>query len=148
MYYQNEVDSADKKQRTRIIAIATFVAVVILLLIVAIIVTATSKSAKNNTAEKGIDEPTTVVAEAQPSEDGGENDGNSIGTISTETEDEQSNNGGADVSISANANVSVEVVDTSDKMPTTGPEDVLPIALVLGALTMFVSSSALAKREQ
>ncbi len=151
MYYQNEVDSTDKKQRTRIIAIATFVAVVILLLIVAIIVTASNKAAKNTISN--IDTATPVVEEVSVEKEGGKSEGDSpIGTISTETAEEgkaqtestPENTPSASVSIGA----TVIAAESTDKMPTTGPLDTLPIALLLGATTMCVSSFAMAKREK
>ena len=42
----------------------------------------------------------------------------------------------------ANANAG-----TNDKMPSTGPEEFLPLALIAGALVAYLSSRAMAKRE-
>lgn len=156
MYYQNEVDSMDKKQRTRIIAVATAVAVVILLLIVAIIVTATNKAAKNTSkgddvaaeasAEKDLDR--SGRAEGTDTEEG---KSGTIGNISTKTESDAKNDDNAEKANTATSSedkTDAAVSADASAMPTTGPMDVWPIALILGATTMCVSSFAMAKREQ
>ena len=45
------------------------------------------------------------------------------------------------------AQKSTSVTATTEQMPSTGPEEFLPLALVAGTLVMYLSSAVLAKRE-
>lgn len=129
MYNYNEVD--DKKERRKIISIATAVAVLILVLVVAIIVVATGKSTGKNLGgdenASFVIEETTEESESSESE---ESEGSTLGTITTDT-------------------VVVEK-PTTDKapeaMPDTGPADLLPIALLLGGLTTAGTTVLMRKR--
>lgn len=151
MYYQEETD---KKERRKIIAIATAAVVIILILIVAIIVVATKKTTKtvsvteNSNTEVVIDEnkdENTGEAEKTENAENKENTENkvvenkesgatTIGNLSTDTNKQ------------SEAKASSTTTERSNNMPTTGPEEYLPIALMAGMLVAYLSSRVLAKR--
>ncbi len=133
MYYQNEVDPAEKKQRSRVIAVATSLAVVIVLLVVAIIVTATNKTSSEEEvvgAETELETNDSPIAKQEDHSD----DKNKAASAPAKTEEK--------------ASKAVAKVETVSKLPTTGPVDMLPIALVLGMLTTGATYFAMAKRER
>ena len=135
MYYQGE---AEKKERRKIIAVATAAVVLILILIVAIIVVATKKSAKSN------------ISDAQNSAfELSESDDKKTETEKTEDKKDESQNNVGNLSNNATVanNNDVPAVVAGADIPSTGPEDVLPVALILGALVAYGSSAILAKRE-
>lgn len=126
MYNFNE---ADKKARRKVIGITTAIVVVILALVVAIIVVATNKS--NNTVEEGAaftldekpaeaDKAATTIVESPVSE------GVSVG--------------------STVINATPATTETTDTVASTGPEDLLPLALSAGAATTAGLAFILNKR--
>lgn len=133
MYYQNEVDPAEKKQRSRVIAVATSLAVVIVLLVVAIIVTATNKTSSE---EEVISADTELETNDSPiaKQEDNSSDKNKASDTATKTTEKSSK--------------TAAKVETVSKLPTTGPVDMLPIALVLGMLTTGATYFAMAKRER
>ena len=138
MYYQEE---AEKKERRKIIAVATAAMVIILVLIVAIIVVATKKS--NKTSVGGDDNAAFTIAEGTETEES-ESEPESkpeeetepvVGTITTE-------NAPAETPV-----VVAELpAETNTSMPSTGPEDVLPVALMAGLLVAYLSSRKLTNK--
>ncbi len=146
MYYQEETD---KKERRKIIAIATAAVVIILVLIIAIIVVATKKTTKtvsvteNSNTEVVIDEnkdentgetEKAENAENKEAENKDTNAAATIGNLSTDTNKQ------------SEAKASSTTTERSNNMPTTGPEEYLPIALMAGMLVAYLSSRVLAKR--
>ena len=124
MYYQGEIE---KKDRRKVIMIATAIVAVVLVLIVAIIVVATRKSSTagnvggNENASFAIDE-TAKKDEAKE-----------------ETEEESKESTEVVAVTPAEPTTSV----APSNIPTTGPEDILPTALALGALTTAGTAYAL-----
>ncbi len=162
MYYQE-----DKKERRKIIAVATIAIAIILILIVAIIVVATKKSARSNV---GVAEPaeTSQVAEQTADKETDNKSETSTDNKSDASVDNKSSSesaestGGAgignlstDSTVSANssttsgasATASGAKTETSSNLPSTGPEDLLPIALIAGTLVAYLYSRKLAKNE-
>jgi len=144
MYYQGEVD---KKERRKIIAVATISVIIILSLIVAIVVVATKKSAKS-----GISDAQNSAFELIESEDKAEEKTEEDKTADKVTENKEAKQESVkeigDLTTKQNqVSKTTNTAATSADMPNTGPEDVLPIALILGALVTYLSSRALAKRE-
>lgn len=145
----------DKKERRKILAIVIAATVLILILIAAIIVVATNKSARKNIGgdnnssftisektDDATDEQSAInadkesdkVSEKAKAED---NKKSSIGTISTET-------------TTSKPATQSQTTATSDNLPSTGPEDMLYTAIVLGLLTTSVTAFVMsnkAKRE-
>ncbi len=136
MYYQDE---AEKKERRRLITFAIATVVLILILIIAIVVVATKKVGSKDTS-KDVNTSVVAVDENSSSEETASGD---IGTLSTETIE-------ADKTAESTKTTDAPVINVvaSPDIPTTGPEDLLPVALVLGALTAFSASAVMAKREQ
>ena len=133
MYYQSE---ADKKNRRRllIVGIATFV--LILILVISIVAVASKKS--KSSADK-IGSKTSTETIVEPGTEEG-SDGNKSETLTTETKKEE-----PVAVVETNPTISTTVTTTSD-MPTTGPEEILPLAIVLGMGAMYASSAVIAKK--
>lgn len=134
MYNYNEVE---KRERRRIISVAVAAAVLILVLIVAIIVVATKKTPSENV---GGSENTSFVLEGSESteeeegtveEEKSDSEETVVGTISTETTPVQTPTSSV----------------VTENIPDTGPEDLLPIALMLGALTAYITTLVMKKRQ-
>lgn len=116
MSYYN-YDEVEKKSRRKVISIAVAVTVLILVLVTAIIVVATTRNDGGEVAEG---ENAEFVIEGEAAEEGADA-GNTLGTITTEETVEE------------------EVVLPAETVTTitqTGPEEVLPMAILLGVLTM------------
>lgn len=151
MYNQVE---ADKKERRRIIAVATVIVVLILVLLIAIIVVATKKSQKasvnsgqntsftiSDTDESVSSEPIDDNSDTQEKDEAATTEDGSmtIGLITTKTDESAES--------SERSNIVRGEVEASSAMPSTGPEDFLPIALMAGMLITYLSSAVLTKRE-
>ena len=124
MNYQNE---ADQKARRKIMTIAISAVALILILIVAIVVVSTKKPAKPVTTGE------TTAFEEEPKEE-----------VKTEEVVEKESKIGQ-ITTESTAKASV-VAETASAVPTTGPEDFLPVALLLGSFTTFLTSAYLAKQ--
>lgn len=126
MYYQGEIE---KKDRRKVILIATAIVVVVLILIAAIIVVATKKSGNN----VGGNENATFSIDNNKEEEKKEEEkpATSVGSVSTTT-----------------AKVETPVNNTSDSIPSTGPEDILPVALALGCLTTAGTAYAMSCKKR
>lgn len=130
--YNTEID---KKERNKIIAIAAAAATLILVLVVAIIVVATKKPAENiggnENSSFAIEEENEGEAVEEPTEET-ESGASELGSLTTET--------------------IVAEEPTTDKAPaeiaSTGPEDILPVALVLGILTTAATAVVMKKAEK
>jgi len=134
MYYQSE---ADKKNRRRllIVGIATFA--LILILIISIIAVASKKS-KSSTDKIG--SKTSAETIAEPGTEEGTSEEKKTESLSTETKKEE-----PVAVIETNPTVSTTTTSVSN-MPSTGPEEVLPLAFVLGMGAMYASSAIIAKK--
>lgn len=148
MYYQGEVD---KKERRKIIAVATISVIIILSLIVAIVVVATKKSAKSDISDAQ-NSAFELIESEDKTEDKTENKTEENKTADKTTENKEAKQESVkeigDLTTKQNqVSKTTNAAATSADMPNTGPEDVLPIALILGALVTYLSSRALAKRE-
>ena len=135
MYTMTELDM---KTRRKIITVIFVSVVLILFLIVAIVVAATSKKTHENTSEMGNssfsidDNGGKAQAETQPVETTVETES---GVFSTEVATEQ-----------PAETVSVNTTESNAPIVNTGPEDILPVALLAGAMTTYLGSAVLAKR--
>ncbi len=134
MYYQSE---ADKKNRRRllIVGIATFA--LILILIISIIAVASKKS-KSSTDKIGSKTSTETIVE--PGTEEGTSEEKKTESLSTETKKEE-----PVAVVETNPTVSTTTTSVSN-MPSTGPEEVLPLAFVLGMGAMYASSAIIAKK--
>lgn len=126
----NPYTNEDKEQRRRVIIVATTIAVIILGIAVWSIIAIVGGSKKNTTA----DQPTTVAVD----------DKNGKST--------QINTKPSESSAPASEGVSkttapAKTTTSTGEVPETGPEEILPLALVLGGATAFVSSKKLATRK-
>ncbi len=127
MSYYN-YDEVEKKSHRKVISIAVAVTVLILVLVTAIIVVATTRNDGGEVAEG---ENAEFVIEGEAAEEGADA-GNTLGTITTEETVEE-------------ATEEVEQpAETVTTITQTGPEEVLPMAILLGVLTM-VGTAAFAK---
>ena len=134
---------AEKKERRKIIAVATIAVAIILILIAAIVVVATRKTARNgasngNTAvqvDSNEKKDENKSEESNPKES--ESDNPMMGELSTTTETKEE----------TKPTNSVAAESSDSPIPTTGPEDYLPIALMAGMLVTYLTSRKLAKEE-
>ncbi|MBQ9403090.1 hypothetical protein IJU22_00760 [Candidatus Saccharibacteria bacterium] len=129
----------DKEQRRRIIIVATTIAVIILGIAVWSIIAIVGGSKKNATT----DQPAQVA-----NVDDGKGKSTEISTVPAES------NAPATEGVSkttqnnsTTANKPSTTATAQGAVPETGPEEILPFALVLGGLTAYVSSKKLATRE-
>ncbi len=128
----------EKKQRRKLIAITLCMVAVIVVLIVAIALVVAGKSSNKpaiSDAEAG--EFSLVDDSAKTEEKKTETE------AKTETKAEASTIG----KISTQTKPEAAPTEIATSVPSTGPEDLLPVALLLGALTTGVSALALNKRK-
>ena len=134
----NPYTTDDKEQRRRIIIVATTIAVIILGIAVWSIIAIVGGSKKNTTA----DQPAQVA-----NVDDGKGKSTEISTVPAES-DAPSTEGVSKTTQSNTANKpATTTASAQSAVPETGPEEILPLALVLGGLTAYVSSKKLATRE-
>lgn len=161
MYNQVEVE---KKERRKVIIVAAVTAGVILLLIVAIIVVAVNKSARKEDSGSATFSMTSDESSASAANETGESkaeepeakSGTAVsGKLSTEAGDKSSseNTGGTsakktDDKNSGGANGNNSSAGASSAIPSTGAEEVWPLALVLGMLVTAVSSRMLLQKSR
>ena len=133
----------EKKERRKIITIIVVTVVLILALLVAIVVTATGKH-KTNIGE-GNNSAFMIDGE------------NKAGETSADNEGDDASGAGSDIANLGEISTGSDTSDTDDDapevssvsdLPSTGAEDLLPLALVLGAITTLATSLAMAKRER
>ncbi|MDO4507909.1 MAG: hypothetical protein Q4B65_00750 [Candidatus Saccharibacteria bacterium] len=113
MYNYNEVE---KKERRKIISITVAIVALILVLLVAIIVVATRREVSDNIVS-GDGNTEFVITEGEESSEA-ETEASAVETVSSEIVES-----------------TPVVLETETVIAQTGPEDVLPIAVVLGVLT-------------
>ena len=149
MYYQEE---ADKKERRKIIAVATAAVALILILLVAIIVVATKKArpvvtseGENTSFEISENTEDTESTNTTSTEETVETEDVIVAGFSTETETSEAKD---EVKEEAAATESAATVGNADSVVDTGPEEILPLALVAGTLTTYLYSAKLAKENQ
>ena len=145
MYYQGE---AEKKERRKIVAVSIIAVILILLLIIAIIVVAVKKSHRVNIVTEEntsleVSEKTETKKEDVVIENGVKTTENTTETTIVIEEPKVE----VKEEAPAKATAQAETKSKEDDIPSTGPEDALPVALLLGTLVAYLSSSALAKRE-
>ena len=124
----NPYTNEDKEQRRRVIIVATTIAIIILGIAVWSIIAIVGGSKKTT------DQPAQVAAQ----EDSGKS--TQIATKPAESEAPKTEG----VSKTAPATTTKPA---TNEVPETGPEEILPLALVLGGAAAFVSSKKLALRE-
>lgn len=129
-------NAEDKQQRTRAIIITSVIAVLVLgIAIWAIIAIVSSRN--NNTA---ISNDNTTVAVDEGS--------NKKGTTDQTTNYPADNTNVPNTEgVTAQVQPQTPAPAAASQLTTTGPEDLLPLALVAGSAAMFISSRSLAKRE-
>lgn len=152
MYYQEE---ADKKEKRKIIAVVTTVTVVILILIVAIILVATNKTSRSqrnveyvsseSKEDEQIAEQTSDEAIEEDDADEAQEESSVIGELTTEKSTGNGEENTSEESVPATSVNAVVVAESSDNMPATGAEDLLPLALMLGAAAVYIGSRKFAK---
>ena len=126
----------EKKQRRKLIAITLCMVAVIVVLIVAIALVVAGKSSNKpaiSDAEAGefslVDDSTKTEEKKTEAKTETKTEASTIGKISTQTKPEAA------------------PTEIANSVPSTGPEDLLPVALLLGALTTGVTALALNKRK-
>lgn len=133
---ENPYINEDKEQRRRVIIVATTIAIIILGIAVWSIIAIVGGSKKNT--EQVAQVATTSETSSKETQ-----------AVSKTTETEAPASEGVSTVVE-NAQPVVKNTATSvatDAVPETGPEELLPLALVLGGITAFVSSKKLATRE-
>ena len=123
----------EKKQRRKVVAIASATVALILLLIVAIVVVATSKSSRQNIG--GDNNGSFSIVESEKAEEKAE--------AKTEEKKEEKP---ATVAESSKPQAAATPATATSKMPSTGPEDLMPLAVLLGGLTT-AGTAVLVKRK-
>ncbi|MBQ3348392.1 LPXTG cell wall anchor domain-containing protein [Candidatus Saccharibacteria bacterium] len=128
MYNPNEIEAKDRK---KVVIFAGATAAVILALIVAIVVVATGKASRENiggteNGEFSIAESSEETKESDDSKESKNSNSSSssaskVGTVSTKT--------------TATATAKSATTAASEDLPNTGPENLVPLALAMGALT-------------
>ena len=151
--------SSQKSQNIKFIIVTVLVALVILGIVVwAILFFVNGRNKKPLAAQTNQTTTTSQTENAAQTENTGENTSDVVAV--TEIGDATSTTDGVNASEPAQATSDTkapsEVQDNStastisnhedDNMPKTGPEDILPLALIAGAAAAYLSSRTLAKR--
>ncbi|MBQ6593630.1 hypothetical protein IJI00_00975 [Candidatus Saccharibacteria bacterium] len=123
-------DEMQAKERRKVIIFAVATVAVILALIVSIVVVATNKTSVNLGGEENTE--FTLVEDKKETE-----------KPATTTKSASNTNAAAS---NTTAKTTSPAIVTPTSVPNTGPEDLLPIALGLGALTTVVTTVVLNKR--
>lgn len=149
MYNQIE---AEKKERRKIIAVATVAVAIILILIAAIVVVATKKTARDTaktteTETAQVNENNSSTENKDKDETKSEAESESGDVAKNEAVDEETEGDNPMMSEEATTETTNTVATTDSSMPSTGPEDFLPIALMAGMLVTCLGSRKLAKKE-
>ncbi|MBQ3409990.1 hypothetical protein IJG66_01360 [Candidatus Saccharibacteria bacterium] len=124
-YYQ---DDSERARKIKIIAIATAAAVVVLAIGAWIIIAAISSV--NHTEETAAVEETTQETKSEETKNTDKTAGKTTAKVPEQT---------------TTTPVVTEVDTKEENLPTTGPEDVLPLALLAGVMVALVTSGAMAK---
>ena len=132
----NPYTNEDKEQRRRVIIVATTIAIIILGIAVWAIIAIVGNGKKTITA----DQPTSEVVS--------QTDSNKSSQITTQpTESVAPSSEGVSTTVENTTSTTTRTqatAATTNQVPETGPEEILPLALVLGSATAFVSSKKLA----
>ena len=151
----NSYGNEDKEQRRRIIIVATTIAVIILGIAVWSIIAIVGGS-KKNTAEQTSQVATednsgkSTQINSKPAES---NAPASEGVSTTKdasdknTNDKTASDKTASSSASATSTPVVKTTTANNAVPETGPEEILPFALVAGCMVAYLSSKRLVTRE-
>ena len=136
-YYESE----EKSQRRRVIIIATLITLIVLGVAVWAIVTIISANsqigASNTDAEVAVDDRSLNSAEAPKTEG-----------VTAEAATSSSADSTTDSAKDSSAKDTTKADSTAvTSVPETGPEDLLPLALIAGSGAAFVTSKKLAKNE-
>lgn len=168
-------ESEDKTQRRRVIIVTSIIAIVVLCIaawaIVAIVgssdkniepntnktevatddgaaaAAATAATEKTNTENKGTEKTDAEKTDAEKTET--EAVVANKETDNKETANKEAANKETDTPQATSAEKNAEVsyfTRAADEVPETGPEELLPLALVVGAIVTFIGSRKLAKR--
>lgn len=154
MDYQKK---AEQKEQRRVIAAATALTMVVLILLTAAIVLATKKSRPEAISNSEYEDISQVAENSQdnglvqPSEENETETINEAGQV--EPTDRVTDIAvGSPSSDATSANGAIDNVTTrgvsDDKIPTTGPMDILPVALMIGTTVAFFGSRKLMKDGQ
>ncbi|MBR3263785.1 hypothetical protein IKF94_00925 [Candidatus Saccharibacteria bacterium] len=142
----NPYSNEDKEQRRRVIIVATTIAIIILGIAVWSIIAIVGNSKKNNTVA------TEQTAQVATSDNTGKS--TQIETKPTESEAPVSEGVSTTNNQSTSATTTPAVhsqpaatTTTTSSVPETGPEEILPFALVLGSITTFAFSKKFATRD-
>ncbi|MBQ9018009.1 hypothetical protein IJ118_03025 [Candidatus Saccharibacteria bacterium] len=129
MYNQGEIET---KERRKVVLFAAATAAVILALIVAIVVVATNKANRN--AEVSTTDKASFSIEESGEKSEGDKNESTVGTVSTKA------------STATTAKPATTTTATATDLPSTGPEDLLPLAVSLGGLTTAASAFIVKRR--
>lgn len=121
----------EKKQKHKLAAIVIGMVIVIVLLVVAIVIVTTNKSTQTN-----------VISETESNEFLIDNN-----EAKTETKPEETKTETVTKKETKVETISTKTTKNTEKMPATGPVDLLPIAIVLGLMTTGVTAFAMNKRK-
>ena len=142
----------EKKQKHKLLAIAGVMLAVIIVLIAGIIVIANGKTTKKTIgsdeqgSEFAITESESKKTDTSKKTSTTE-ESTSKKTSETTSTDESKTKSSSSTTTSKSGDDSSASAKTAETMPKTGPEDLVPIALVLGMLTTVVTAVAMHKRE-
>lgn len=128
----NSYINEDKEQRRRVIIVATTIAIIILGIAVWSIIAIVGGSKKGTEQTQVATTSETTNKETQ--------------TVSKTSETEAPASEGVSTTTPAQPVVKT-TTQAKETVPETGPEEILPLALVLGGITAYLSSKKLATRE-
>lgn len=140
----NPYATEDKQQKVRIIIATAAIAVIVLGIatwaIIAIVGSKDNTATTDQNTTVAVDDNTNANNTAKEPETAPETEG-----VATETEPEVTvvHSTGEDTS----ASLPTPVITQESSVPTTGPEEILPFALIAGLLTTYLGSRKLAKAE-
>lgn len=143
----NPYSTEDKEQRRRVIIVATTIAIIILGIAVWSIIAIVGGAKKNTDQVASTDNQakTTEVATKPTEEEAPKTEG--VSTSNTSSTTSSNANSANSTSSTTTSNTAKPATTTSGAVPETGPEEILPLALVLGCAAAYVSSKKLAFRE-
>ncbi len=142
----NPYSNEDKEQRRRVIIVATTIAIIILGIAVWAIIAIVGGSKKNTEVAQNSDNQakTSEVATKPTEAEAPKTEG--VSTSNSNNSNTSASSNTASTSTTTNTSTT-RPTTTSSEVPETGPEEILPFALVLGFLAAYLSSKKLSKKE-
>lgn len=144
-------ESEDKTQRRRVIIVTSIIAIVVLCIAAWAIVAIVGSSDKNiesntNKTEVATDDGAAAVAAAEKTNtENKDTEKTETEAVVANKENDNKETDNKETDTEKNAEVSY-FTRAADEVPETGPEELLPLALVVGVIVTFIGSRKLAKR--